>query len=116
MRQGGWRPRARRGLQAIADANGDNRASGTSGYDDSIDYVVEQMDAAGYIVTRQDFDVLPFPVIGPSALQQTAPGTITYVEDTEFGPDAALGTWRRHRRGDDGRHPARHRQHLDEWM
>ena len=31
-------------LQAIADENNDTRASGTSGYDDSRDYVVERME------------------------------------------------------------------------
>lgn len=34
-------------FQEIADANGDTRASGTSGYDESADYVAERLDAAG---------------------------------------------------------------------
>ena len=42
-------------FQAIADANGGVRASGTPGYDASVDYVVERMEAAGYNVTIQEF-------------------------------------------------------------
>src|SRR5688572_33333729 len=34
-------------FQAIADANGDNRASGTTGYDDSLEYVRDRMRDAG---------------------------------------------------------------------
>ena len=34
-------------LQAIADANGGNRFSGFPGYDASVDYVVERLEAAG---------------------------------------------------------------------
>lgn len=42
-------------LQAIADANGGNRAVLTSGYDASVDYVVERLTAAGW-----DTEVVPF--------------------------------------------------------
>ena len=42
-------------------------------------------EAAGYDPEVQSFDYLAFEVAGPSALQQTAPGTITYVEDIDFG-------------------------------
>ena len=43
-------------LQDIADANGGTRASGTSGYDESADYVAELLEAAGYEIERQVFD------------------------------------------------------------
>lgn len=43
-------------FQAIADANDGNRGAGTPGYDASVDYVVERMEAAGYDVTVQEFD------------------------------------------------------------
>ena len=72
-------------LQAIADANDGNRFSGFSGYNESVDYVVEQLTRAGYQPTTQQFDYLAFEVIGPSALQQVAPATITYVEGVDFG-------------------------------
>ena len=62
-------------FQAIADANGGTRASGTPGYDASVDYVVERMGAAGYNVTLSSF---PFVFIPPATLQQLAPIAATY--------------------------------------
>ncbi|RKZ67507.1 MAG: hypothetical protein DRQ44_05550 [Gammaproteobacteria bacterium] len=43
-------------LQAIANANGGNRAEGTSGFNASLDYVADQLFAAGYAVTIESFD------------------------------------------------------------
>ena len=48
--------------------------------------MVEKLEAARWDVTVQEFDYLAFEVAGPSALQQTAPGTVTYVEGVDFGP------------------------------
>ena len=62
-------------LQAIADANGGIRQAGTSGYDRSVDYVVERMTAAGYNVTLNSF---PFVFIANSTLQQLTPINATY--------------------------------------
>ncbi|WP_237563256.1 M20/M25/M40 family metallo-hydrolase [Arthrobacter sp. H-02-3] len=42
-------------LQQVADANGGNRASGTSGYEESARYIEEQLRAAGYSPVRQTF-------------------------------------------------------------
>jgi Zn-dependent M28 family amino/carboxypeptidase len=42
-------------FQDIADANGGTRASATPGYDESADYVVEQLEAVGLEVERQAF-------------------------------------------------------------
>ncbi len=42
-------------LQRIADDNDGNRASGTSGYEESARYVEEQLRAAGYTPVRQAF-------------------------------------------------------------
>jgi Zn-dependent M28 family amino/carboxypeptidase len=72
-------------LQAIADANGGTRFAGTPGHDDSVQYVVDTLEAAGYSPTLQEFDYLAFAVSGPSALQQIAPTPTTYVEDVDFG-------------------------------
>jgi Zn-dependent M28 family amino/carboxypeptidase len=72
-------------LQAIANANGGNRFSGFPGYDASVDYVVETLEAAGYDPEVQAFDYLAFEVVGPSTLQQVAPGSITYRENVDFG-------------------------------
>src|SRR5262245_13158382 len=43
-------------LQAIADENDGTRVSGSPGYDESVDYAVEVLEARGYNVTRQLFD------------------------------------------------------------
>ncbi len=60
-------------FQAIADANGGTRASGTEGYDESAAYVAERIEAAGYVVTIQPFDFVRFTELSPSILEQTAP-------------------------------------------
>ena len=57
-------------FQAIADANGGNRAAGLPGYDASVDYVVETLEAAGWNVSLDEF---PFTYVGPAELEQTAP-------------------------------------------
>jgi len=71
-------------LQAIADANSGIRTSGTPGYDASVDYVAGLLTDAGYNVTIQPFIFTAFRVLGPSTLEQTAPGAVTYVEDTDY--------------------------------
>ena len=71
-------------FQRIADRNDDTRASGTEGYDDSLDYVEYRLRKAGYKVTRQEFDFFKFTDLGGSILQQTAPGSVTYVAGTDF--------------------------------
>ena len=45
-----------RELQRIANRNGGTRASGTPGYDASVDYVVGQLPAGAYSITRQVFE------------------------------------------------------------
>jgi hypothetical protein len=60
-------------LQRIADANGGTRASGTSGYTASADYVAGRLAAAGYVVTRQPFTFRVFRETAPASFQRTAP-------------------------------------------
>ena len=62
-------------FQAIANANGGTRAAGTPGYTDSVEYVVDRLEAAGWDVTLDEF---PFIFIGPSTLQQLTPVNATY--------------------------------------
>ena len=62
-------------LQAIADANGGTRAAGFPGYGDSVDYVADTLEAAGYEV---EFDSFEFTFVPPATLQQTAPINATY--------------------------------------
>lgn len=63
-------------FQAIADANNGIRTSGTPGYDRSVDYVVAEMQAAGYNVTVQPFQFQTFISLSPSLLEQVAPPPI----------------------------------------
>ncbi len=60
-------------FQAIADVSNGIRTSGTPGYDRSADYVAEQMTAAGYRVTRQEFQFQTFIALSPTILEQVAP-------------------------------------------
>lgn len=60
-------------LQAIADANGNTRVSGSPGYDKSADYAEKLLRDAGYIVTRQAFQFQTFVSLVPSVLEQVAP-------------------------------------------
>ncbi len=71
-------------FQAIADANGGNRAAGTEGYADSAQYVIDTMTAAGWNVTTQEF---PFTYVPPAVLQQLTPVSATY----ETGPFSGTG-------------------------
>ena len=73
-------------FQAIADANGGTRASGTSGFDASVDYVVDRLTAAGYRPAVQEFEFAFFQQTGPSAFDQVSPTPTSYAE----GPDFAL--------------------------
>jgi Zn-dependent M28 family amino/carboxypeptidase len=72
-------------FQEIADDNGGNRFSGLPGHDASVEYVVDQLDNAGYDPVVQPFDYLAFTELGASALEQTAPGQVTYVQGVDFG-------------------------------
>ncbi|BDZ53488.1 M28 family peptidase [Agromyces marinus] len=71
-------------LQSIADANDDNRAAGTSGYEASVDYVVDVLEDAGWDVSTESF---PYTYVGPSTLTQLAPITAEY----ETGPFTGSG-------------------------
>jgi aminopeptidase Y len=60
-------------FQAIADANGNTRVSGSPGYDASADYVVERLEAAGWDVEQQEFQFQTFVSLAPPILEQVAP-------------------------------------------
>ena len=72
-------------FQAIADANGGNRAAGTPGYDASVEYVVDTLEAAGWDVELHMFD---FTVAQP--IQQHTPVVATHASGGVNG--SALGT------------------------
>jgi len=62
-------------LQAIADDNGGTRAAGLPGYEASVDYVVDTLEAAGWKVSIDEF---PYTFVGPSTLQQLTPVNASY--------------------------------------
>jgi Zn-dependent M28 family amino/carboxypeptidase len=62
-------------FQQIADENGGNRAAGLPGYEASVDYVVETLEAAGWNVSIDEFD---YTFIGASELEQLTPVQATY--------------------------------------
>lgn len=68
-------------FQRIADRNGDNRAAGLPGYKASVDYVVQQLDRAGYDPVVQEFDFDYFEE--NSTLSRLDPAT-TWVEGQDF--------------------------------
>lgn len=70
-------------LQAIADANFGIRTSGTPGYDASVDYVAESLEAAGYDVTIQPFLFTAFIEFG-SDFEQLSPVPKVYLEGTDY--------------------------------
>ena len=72
-------------FQAIANANGGNRAAGTPGYDASVDYVIKTLEAAGWDVDTHQFD---FTVAQP--IQQHTPTAVTHEAGGVTG--SALGT------------------------
>jgi len=69
-------------LQAIADANGGTRASGTPGYDQSVNYLVKKLRGAGYSPTLFPFDFAFFRELAPAELAQVSPTPQTYPTGT----------------------------------
>ncbi|HEX2418186.1 MAG TPA: M28 family peptidase [Micromonosporaceae bacterium] len=71
-------------LQAISDANGGTRASGTAGYDASADYVEGLLEGAGYQVTRQPFNYELFIETGDPVVDLTSPDQPAYTPGEDF--------------------------------
>lgn len=71
-------------LQAIADANGGHRASGTAGFDASVAYVVDVLEAAGYRVSVQPFEFQSFINLAPAVLEQVSPPPAGPIPTTVF--------------------------------
>lgn len=70
--------------QEIADNNGGTRASGTPGYDETVDYVANLLRRTGYVVELQPFQFVSFEPLGPSTLEQTAPVATVYEELIDY--------------------------------
>jgi Zn-dependent M28 family amino/carboxypeptidase len=69
-------------FQDVADDNGGNRASGLPGYAASVDYVVEQLEGAGYDPEVQEFTFDYFEE--NSVLDRLAPNPRSFVDGTDF--------------------------------
>lgn len=89
-------------FQAIADANGGTRAAGTSGYNASVAYVAETLEAAGYEVELDPFDFtltsssrttrMDLIAGGVSALPDGSPGSpVIPVVGANFPQDGSEG-------------------------
>ncbi len=72
-------------FQEIANQNNGTRLAGTSGYDDSVDYVVARLTAAGYTPVVQPFIFLLVSDRTPPVFQRTAPNPATFVDGVDFG-------------------------------
>jgi Zn-dependent M28 family amino/carboxypeptidase len=79
-------------LQAIADANGGTRLSGTPGYDASVDYVQDRLEDAGYAVTIQPFNYQLVSDVTPPEFQQTSPTPTTYVNGVDYATMSYSGS------------------------
>lgn len=71
-------------LQAIADANGGNRASGTSGFAASADYAEGVLVDAGYTVTREPFEFSGWEELGPAVLELVGDPAFAPVADQDI--------------------------------
>lgn len=71
-------------FQTIADNNGGTRASTTNGYTDSVQYVVDQLEAAGYAVTLQPFDYAFYQTLSAGALEQIGPVPASYTYGVDY--------------------------------
>ena len=67
-----------RALQAIANANDGTRASGTPGYEASIQYVKNRLQKAGYRVHEQEFTFPFYQELAPATLSQVSPDPKDY--------------------------------------
>ena len=73
-------------FQAIADANDDTRAAGTSGYDASLDYVRSQLDPSYFTIAEQEFE---FPYLRSSrrpSSSESRPSRVTMWSRTTLSP------------------------------
>ena len=79
-------------FQEIADANDGVRLAGTSGYDESAEYVYDLMVAAGYNVTVQEFQFQLVSDVTPPELAQVAPNAVTYVDGVDYATMSYSGS------------------------
>ena len=71
-------------FQQIANRNDGTRVSGTAGFDQSADYVAGRLQAAGYQVSRQQFDFAFFQENATPQLDQVSPTPTVYQPGVDF--------------------------------
>ena len=72
-------------FQEFADASGGTREASTLGYELSADYVAGLMDAAGYEVTRQEFEYNFFEELAAPVVTGSSPGfPFTYTDGVDI--------------------------------
>jgi Zn-dependent M28 family amino/carboxypeptidase len=71
-------------LQKIADKNDDTRASGTSGYERSVRYVVKRLQRAGYDPEVQAFPFAFYEELSDPTMEQVSPDPTVYVHEEDF--------------------------------
>ncbi|MGB5756596.1 MAG: M20/M25/M40 family metallo-hydrolase [Acidimicrobiales bacterium] len=74
-------------FQDAADANGGTREASTPGYDASVDYVVAQLEDAGYEITVQGFDYFFSDDNTVPILERVEPTAISYLDGNSNFPD-----------------------------
>ena len=73
-----------RAFSDIAAANDNTRAATTAGYDASVAYVKQRLEAAGYAVTLEPFEFADWTQNGPSTFERVSPDPRTFVEGTDY--------------------------------
>jgi Zn-dependent M28 family amino/carboxypeptidase len=81
-----------RALQEIADDNNGTRATGTQGHEDSVEYVVRQLDANYWNVSTQPFVTDVFIELAPPVLAATPPADPAWVADQDYATMEFSGT------------------------
>ena len=71
-------------LQRIANDNGGTRYAGSPGFDASVDYVAKRLEAAGYDVDLQGFEIRVFEEQSPPLLIQIEPRRVRMREGKDF--------------------------------
>ena len=71
-------------LQRIADENGGTRASGTPGYDESVEFVVDELRRAGYEPQLQEFRYTDSSELEQPVLERTSPRPMRYAYGADF--------------------------------
>ena len=79
-------------FQALADANGDTRASGTPGYETSVKYVAGKLRDARYDVDVRKFDYELFIEQSEPVLVPTVPDRLAYSPGEDFNTMDYLGS------------------------